>query len=268
MAYTVLDPYQPGDSPVHRLDPRIKFILAIGFILTTTLTPAGAWPVFILLLSVIFAVEILSGLGIPYVLKRSLLSLPFVLAAVPILFTLEGKPLFSFHFLFFSLTLYQPGLVRFLSIALKAWISVQAAVVLAATTEFPHLLLAIRAVRIPRLLVAIFGMMWRYLFVLVDEAMRMNRARTARSGHLDDPSLKPGGRLPWRARVTGGMVGSLFIRSFERSDRIYTAMLSRGYDGEIRSFPLPKISQKSWAVLGFGAAFLLLMVLLSILFQH
>ena len=157
MAYTVLDPYQPGDSPVHRLDPRIKFILAIGFILTTTLTPAGAWPVFILLLSVIFAVEILSGLGIPYVQKRSLLSLPFVLAAVPILFTLEGKPLFSFHFLFFSLTLYQPGLVRFLSIALKAWISVQAAVVLAATTEFPHLLLAIRAVRIPRLLVAIFG---------------------------------------------------------------------------------------------------------------
>jgi cobalt/nickel transport system permease protein len=63
------------------------------------------------------------------------------------------------------------------------------------------------------------------------------------------------------------MVGSLFIRSFERSDRIYTAMLSRGYDGEIRSFPLPGISSKNWLVLVSGFIFLFLMVLLSILFQ-
>ena len=124
-----------------------------------------------------------------------------------------------------------------------------------------------RAVKLPRLLVAIFGMMWRYLFVLVDEAMRMTRARTSRSGQLDNPAFKPGGKLTWRAKTTGGMVGSLFIRSFERSDRIYTAMLSRGYDGEIRSFPLPNISPKNWFVLAAGYAFLLLMILLSILFQ-
>lgn len=262
-----LDPYRPGSSPVHNLDPRIKFILAIGFILTTTLMPAGSWPIFILLLSVIIAVEILSGIGILYTLKRSMLSLPFILAAVPLLFTVKGEILFSIPTGLFTLTVYAPGFIRFLSIALKSWISIQTAVVLAATTEFPQLLLAMRAVKLPRLLVAIFGMMWRYLFVLVDEALRMMRARTARSGQLDDPDYKAGGSIAWRGRVTGGMAGSLFIRSFERSDRIYTAMLSRGYDGEIRSFPLPGISPKNWAVLGFGCGFLVLLIFLSFLFQ-
>ncbi len=132
---------------------------------------------------------------------------------------------------------------RFISIALKSWISVQAAILLATTTTFPDLMLAMRAIRIPRLLVAIFGLMWRYLFVLADEAIRLMRARQARSGHADQPGLKPGGSLAWRARVTGGMAGNLFLRAFERSDRIYMAMLARGYDGEMRSEPLPDALQ-------------------------
>ncbi len=81
--------------------------------------------------------------------------------------------------------------------------------------------------------------MWRYLFVLADEALRLLRARQARSGQTDRPGLKPGGSLSWRGRVAGGMAGSLFLRAFERSDRIYMAMVARGYDGEVRSSPLP-----------------------------
>ena len=133
------------------------------------------------------------------------------------------------------------GLERFPSIAFKSWLSVQAAIVLAASTPFPELLVAMRAVRIPRLLVAIFGLMWRYLFVLVDEAI----AHPARSRFTQraaaDPELKTGGSLAWRGTVAGGMAGSLFLRAFERSDRIYMAMLSRGYDGEMRAMPLPAL---------------------------
>jgi cobalt/nickel transport system permease protein len=251
-----LDPYQPRDSLVHTLDARVKFVLTVAFILTTALTPVGAWPVYILLFALVMAVVILSELGVAFVLNRALLALPFVLAALPVIFTLEGDAWFSISLGPWTLTVYGAGVERFISIALKSWISVQAAIVLATSTPFPDLLAAMRAVHVPRLLVAIFGLMWRYLFVLVDEVLRMIRARAARSGHSDRPDLKPGGKVIWRARVAGGMAGSLFLRAFERSDRIYVAMLSRGYDGEVRAAPLPPLSTTSWLSL-FGVLALL-----------
>lgn len=261
-----LDPYRHRASPLHRLDPRVKFVLTLAFILAAALTPPGAWPVYILLFAIVLAVEILSELGVVYVLKRAVLALPFVLAALPITFTTQGAPLLEIPIWHWTLVITQEGLVRFISIALKSWISVQAAILLAASTPFPDLLVAMRAVRIPRLLVAIFGLMWRYLFVLVDEALRLLRARAARSGHADQPGLRPGGGVAWRARVAGGMAGNLFMRAFERSDRIYVAMVSRGYDGEVRTTPLPALTSVSWLILVTGLFVLGALVVLSTLF--
>lgn len=261
-----LDPYQELDSPVHRLDARIKLILAVTFIFTVALTPFGAWPVYFLLTAFIFSVEILSASGIGYYLKRALLAAPFVLAAVPLLFTVPGTHIFSISTGFLTLNMSVQGLTRFVSILLKSWISVQAALVLITTTQFPDLLRAMRALHLPKLLVAIIGLMWRYLFVLVDEAMRLMRARTARSGESEKPGLKTGGNVAWRARVTGGMAGSLFLRSIERSDRIYMAMLARGYDGEVRSRPLAGISLQSWILLTVSLLFFVLMLLLGTIF--
>ena len=100
--------------------------------------------------------------------------------------------------------------------------------------------------------------------MLVDEVLRLLRARAARSGESDQPGLKTGGRLAWRARVAGGMAGNLFLRAFERSDRIYMAMLSRGYDGEVRAIPLPPLGMGSWLALATGL--LVLAGLLAIAF--
>jgi len=186
-----------------------------------------------------------------------------VLAALPIIFTAPGPTLFEIPIGQWTLSVSIPGLERFLSIAIKSWISVQAAIVLAASTSSPDLLVAMRAIRIPRMLVSIFGLMWRYLFVLADEVLRLNRARASRSGQLDMPGLRSGGSVAWRARVTGGMAGNLFLRALERSDRIYMAMLSRGYDGEIRSLPLPKLKTSQLAVLAAALAVLALLLLLS-----
>jgi cobalt/nickel transport system permease protein len=258
-----LDPYHARSSPVHQLDPRVKLVLALAFILTSALTPPGAWPVYVLLLAMVMSVEVLSELGIPYVQKRSLLALPFILAAFPVIFTVSGEPLASFSIGAWTLTITQPGLERFISIALKSWISVQAAIVLAASTPFPDLLAAMRAIYIPRLLVAIFGLMWRYLFVLADEALRLMRARAARSGQAATPGAKSGGSLAWRARVTGGMAGNLFLRALERSDRIYMAMVSRGYDGEVRTIPLPGLNNKQIAILLAGLFVLVVLLLLA-----
>jgi cobalt/nickel transport system permease protein len=155
---------------------------------------------------------------------------------------------------------------RFISIAVKSWLSMQAAIILAASTPFPDLLIAMRALRIPRLLVSIFGLMWRYLFVLVDEATRLIRARASRSGSCKVPTARSGGSLSWRARVTGGMAGNLFLRAYERSDRIFMAMVSRGYDGEARSLPLPGIQPAHWVILVLSISLLGFLLGFSYLF--
>ena len=114
---------------------------------------------------------------------------------------------------------------------------------------------------------AIFGLMWRYLFVFADEAMRLLRARAARSGSTGNPDLHTGGSIIWRAKTTGGLAGNLFIRSLERSERIYVAMLSRGYDGEIRSLPQEKMEYYNWIILAAGGVMLSLVLALSILIK-
>ena len=260
-----LDPYQGGNSPIHRLDPRVKFVLTVAFILTTALIPIGAWPIYILLLAIVLSAVILSDVGIIHVIKRAALAFPFVLAALPLIFTTPGLQLFSLTLGTWEITVTLPGMERFFSIALKSWISVQAAILLTATTQFPDILTAMRAVRVPRLLVAIIGLMWRYLFVLADEALRLIRARAARSGEADTPGHRKGGRISWRAQTAGGMAGNLFLRSIERSDRIYVAMLSRGYDGEVRAMPHPEIKAGSWILLIVGLGLLSLLVVLSFL---
>jgi cobalt/nickel transport system permease protein len=261
-----LDPYTPGASPVHRLDARIKLVLALCIVLAATLMPVGAWPAYILLFSLLLCVEMLSELGVRWVLKRSSLALPFVLAALPVIFTTQGSVLLHIPVGFGELAVTLPGVERFASIAIKSWLSVQAAVLLASTTQFPDLLVAMRALKVPRLLVVVFGLMWRYLFVLADEAVRLMRAREARSGQLavpHAPGLKPGGSIAWRARVTGGMAGNLFLRSFSRADRIYAAMMARGYDGEVRTLSLPEVPTAQWAVLVVGVALLAGLLALS-----
>jgi cobalt/nickel transport system permease protein len=265
-----LDPFRPLASPIHALDGRVKFVLAVAFILTVSLTPYGAWPVYLLLLSLVISVEILSGLGVGFVMRRASLALPFVLAALPLVFTTPGRELARLPIGPWALAATVDGMLRFINVALKSWLSIQAAIVLASSTPFPDLLLAMRAVRIPRLLVAMFGLMWRYLFVLADEGLRLMRARAARSGHarqVDGGARtgRPGGTLAWRARVAGGMAGSLFLRAIERSDRIYVAMLSRGYDGEVRSFALPPLTSRARGTLWIGLSVLVILWMTGLL---
>ena len=259
-----LDPYRDRHSVIHTLDPRVKLIFTLAFVLTMALLPIGAWPVYVLMLALSLSVSVLSELGLKYVLKRSLLAIPFVLAAAPLLFTVKGPALFTVTLGSLTLAVTATGLDRFLSIMFKSWVSVQVAIVFAAATPFPDMLLAMRAVKIPRLVVSLFGLMWRYMFVMADEAIRLLRARSSRSGAIE--GRKSGGSIAWRAKVTGGMAGSLFVRALDRGDRIYAAMAARGYDGEIRSFPLPPLTSAGWITLLGGLALLLALLLFALLF--
>ena len=256
-----LDPYQPRHSPIHSLDARVKLLLIVGLILTTSLMPIGAWAGYFILIAILISTEFISQIRFPYYLQRALFSIPFILAALPLPFTTPGSVLAQFHPGNVTLTVSWEGLERLISISLKSWISVQAAILLAVTTPFPDILTAMRAVGVPRILVAVFGLMWRYLFIFADEVVRLIRARAARSSHLE--GYREGKTVIWRSRIAGGMAGSLFLRGLERADRVYMAMLARGYDGEVRTLPLPVWKKNNSLILLFGFMLYLLILLIS-----
>jgi len=225
-----------GSSQIHRLDPRVKIIGAVLFIVAATILPAGAWLPYTLLFISTLVIARLGALGTGFAFKRSFVALPFALAAITLPFTVPGQAIAHLG----SLTVSSEGSIRFLSILVKSWISVQMALLLAATTPFHDLLWALRELHVPRPLVAIVGFMYRYLFVLADEATRLMRARASRAA---DGSGKSGGGLIWRGQVAGGMVGNLMLRAFERSERIYDAMVSRGFTGELLALSPPVLTE-------------------------
>lgn len=227
----LLDRYIQGTSPIHRLDARVKLLLTLAFVLCASLLPASSWLALAALTSTLWAAVALSAVGLRTIVRRSLLALPFLLVTLTLVFTVPGRPVWELPLGIGTLTATDAGLLRFGSVVWRAWISVQAALLLTATTSFPQLLRALRTLRLPPVLVGALALAYRYLFVLVDEAERLLRARNCRSAEGEGGG---GGTLLWRARVTGRMAGTLLLRAFERSERIYVAMLSRGYDGEQR----------------------------------
>ncbi|MBC8160701.1 MAG: cobalt ECF transporter T component CbiQ, partial [Roseiflexaceae bacterium] len=228
-----LDRFVQRASPIHQLDPRVKVGAAVLFILSNSLLPDGAWLALLLSWAALLGGNLLARLGPLYTLRRSFVALPFVLAAVTIIFTLPGQPVAAFELGPWRLVASDAGLLRFASIVVRSWLSVQMAILLTATTSFSDLTHALRHLKVPALLVAIIGFMYRYLSVLVDEVERLLRARDSRSAAL--PGMRSGGTLLWRARTAGSMAGQLFLRSYERSDRVYNAMLARGFRGEFMS---------------------------------
>lgn len=250
--------YQRGSSFVHQRDPRIKLVCLVLFVLCASLLPVAAWFSYGVLFMATLVVARFSGLGWAYALRRSFVALPFMLAAIFLPFTLPGQPLFSIG----PFTASLEGTLRLASIVLKSWISVQMAILLAATTPFPDIVWALRALRVPATLVGIIGFMYRYIAVLGDEASRLIRARSSRAANGDGRS---GGSLVWRGRVAGGMVGNLGLRAFERSERIYAAMVARGFSGEIRTLTPPQIGDQDRDAL-IGMITFLAAVLLIALF--
>jgi len=225
------DRYHDTESFIHHLDPRVKVVVTIAFILSNALLPDGAWLAFGLAWLFLLMVNALSRLGLLFTFKRSFVALPFALVAITVLFSIPGEPLSTFHFLMWKLTVTDMGLLRFMSILVRSWLSVQMAIMLVAVARFPDIVHALEHLRVPSILTTIIAFLYRYLFVLVDEVFRLLRAREARSAAA--AGSRSGGSVAWRARVAGNMAGQLFLRSYERSDRVYNAMLARGYAGHL-----------------------------------
>lgn len=262
MHTNAFDRYIVQESLVHRLDPRLKVVVVLIFILATVLLPDGAWAGFACSWLLILVITWLARLPYALVFKRSLVIVPFMLAAVTVLLNVPGTAVFTTPLGPFTLTITDAGLVRFVSILIRGWLAVQMAILLTAVTPFPDLMHALTHLHVPAILVSIISFMYRYLFVLVDEAQRLMRARQARSARLPGQG-QHGGSLLWRASVTGHMVGQLFGRSLERSDRVYNAMLARGYHGRILTMTPHAMTRLDWLVGGTAVSLIGLIQLVA-----
>lgn len=205
--HAYIDRFYNLKSPLHELDPRVKITCFVLFILVVVLTPPTRFSAFFLYAFLVFSIIFLSDVPLGFVMKRSLIIVPF--AGTIGLFNLFFKP---------------P--IVFFNILVKSWLSVLALIILSSTTDFPSLLKALEALKMPKLLTTILSFMYRYIFTLIEQVQKLEQARVARSY---------GRRGLYQMRAAGNMLGSLFISTYERGERIYQAMLARGHHGHAHS---------------------------------
>jgi len=225
MHHSYVDRFSQGDSPVHRLDARVKLAAVIAY--TIVLISFNQYVVAALAPLTIAPLAMLWFGRVPvwFALRRVLLLCPFI-AMLCLLSPLYDRGLQHVAFGPWRLDV-TGGWLTATSIAVKFTLGLLALTVLTCTTPFPLLLEAMRKLRLPKLLVMQLGFLYRYIFVLIDQALRIRRGRDFRGA----------ARAPTRRRLSavGGMIGSLFVRTIERSERIYVAMCARGYSGEPHS---------------------------------
>jgi cobalt/nickel transport system permease protein len=250
--FDAFDRYHEKESFIHHLDPRVKVVVTVAFIVSNALLPDGAWIAFALAWVFLLAANLLSRLGTFYSFGNSLIALPFALIAVTVLFSIPGEPLVSFRILMSDFTITDAGLLKFVSILIRSWLSVQMAILLVASTRFPDLIHALEHLHIPAILTTIIAFLYRYLFVLTDEVFRLMRARESRSAAAS--GKRSGGGVLWRARIAGHMAGQLFLRSYERSDRIYNAMVARGYVGHLYTLNAHEMKSRDYYVSALAVA--------------
>lgn len=206
-----------GHSVVHRLPPEVKVAAAFAFAASVAVTPRTAWWAFAVDAAVLAAVARTAAVPARFVVTRLAVVTPFLLVAALTPFVASGE-----RIEIVGLEVSRAGLWGAVNIAAKAVLGGAASILLAATTEIPSILRGLERLRVPPTLVQIAGFMVRYLEVVAREIARMRTAMTAR-GY--DP------RWLWQVRPIAASAGAMFVRSYERGERVHAAMLSRGYDG-------------------------------------
>ena len=211
--------YLPGTSPLHLARPQCKLVAAVLFVLAVVDTPREAFWAFGVYAVALVALARVAGLPLPTLARRLVIELPFLLFALFLPLVGQGERVEVL-----GVPLATEGLWAAWNIVAKGTIGVATSVLLAATTPVPELLRGLERLRLPKALTTIAGFMIRYADVIADEVRRMRIARISR-GH--DP------RWIWQARAVAASAGTLFIRSYERGERVYLAMVSRGYSGSM-----------------------------------
>jgi cobalt/nickel transport system permease protein len=209
--------YRPGGSPVHRLPPEVKIAAAVGFTVAVVSTPRTAFWAFGVYAGLLGLVAVGARIPAGWLLRRAGIELPFVVLAFGLPFLAGGE-----RVAWAGLSLSVDGLLGGWNILAKATLGLLASLLLVGTTTVRDLILGLDRLRCPPALTQIATFMLRYLDVLAGEARRMRVARIARG---DDP------RFLWQLRGFATGIGALFLRGYERGERVWLAMRARGWNG-------------------------------------
>ena len=239
MKHSYLDRYSNLNSPIHRADPRLKILVALFFVLSILLTDSGNLLEFAIYGLIIASLVIISRIPPLFILKRSLMIIPFiVLISLFLLFDRTG------------LSAEYSGEVLFRGIVIKSYLAIVVLTLLSSTSTFPSLLQGLQRLKISKVFILLLSFMYRYIFILVDEAMRITRGKRSREF----------GAGKWRQiKSTASLIGILFIRTYERGERVYSAMCSRGFDGTIRTLNTIRLRMAETLV-GFALVTIIILV--------
>jgi len=211
--HAFLDQYSDLSSPIHTWDARLKSIACILIVICIVSLPPGRFVALFVYLTVLLSSWYASHVPARHLLKRLAYLMPFVL-------------IMSLSFVWTKYRAYdEHALTLCVFIILRAFAAIMALTLLTSTTHFPTLLSALQWMRIPKILLSLLSFMYRFTFILIDEFERLKIGRASRElGH----NIK----LAWKSRAW--MLGTFLIRSVERSERVYRAMLARGFQGEMK----------------------------------
>ncbi len=223
MKHFFIDKYSEIKSPINDLNARAKVIIFFALILLCATTPPNAFLAFGGYYLILSGILLVSKVPLGFVLKRTVVAAPFVLMVTLFIPFMEGG---GGSYNLWGLTLHRSGLIVLFNVSVKAFFGVAALTLLTSATPFNELMDGLKQMGVPKIFITTASFMYRYIFVVVNEAMRMKRARDSRNFE---------GKWIWQTRTIGHMIATLFLRSYERGERIYSAMLSRGYDGEVKS---------------------------------
>lgn len=214
-----LDVNSQKTTPWHKLAPRTRILCALLFVFAVVLTPNGHWWTWAIYGLALLCLLLLSRVTLPVLLKRLAVELGFIgVVLVGTLFRGGGQTIWSWGP--FQIT--TVGLIVLGSVTTKALLSLLMLNLLTLTTSVTALLHGLKELKTPPLLVATLASMYRYISVLIGEFNAMRRAAESRNLMGNNRTIR---------LVVGNMIGALFIRTYERGNRVHQAMLSRGYQG-------------------------------------
>ena len=224
----------PRATALHRMRPQCKLVAAVAFVFVVVATPREQVWAFAVYASIVVGLVAVARIPVTLALRRLTIEAPFVAFALLLPFLAGGEQIGTG-----ALALSVDGLWAAWNILAKGTLGVATSIALTATTTLPDMIRGMERLHAPRALTAIMSFMVRYAEVIAGEMQRMKVARESR-GH--DP------RWLWQARAIAHGAGTLFVRSYERGERVYLAMLSRGYDGALPRLSDAAAPTREWAL--------------------
>ena len=224
--------YLHRHSVAHLLPSHLKILAVLAFISVSVSTPITRWPAFIAFFLLLVATAYASKIPLLLLFKRALIEIPFIFFAILMPFFGSGE-----KFEIAGVEVYREGLLAGTSIVVKGTLGVIAAVILSTTTTAREILRGLERLKLPAIMVQIASFMLRYVNVISDEMERMKVARESRG-------FVATGIKHWKVLATSA--AALFIRSYERGERVHLAMLSRGFDGNLPALVIDKVTSRHW----------------------